>query len=159
MNKLILVGKAASGKDHLRKILESRGFTYGISYTTRPPRDGEIDGKDYIFLSNEEFLEKINSSFWYEYVNFNNWFYGTSNDQFYKSSNLFIMTPKGISHIKPEDRKQCTIIYLDIPIDERRIRLKKRNMPGDTIERRISADENDFKDFKDYDIKITNKNF
>ena len=49
MNKIILVGKGASGKDHLRKILEGRGFTYGISYTTRPPREGEIDGQDYYF--------------------------------------------------------------------------------------------------------------
>ena len=44
MNKVILVGKGASGKDHLRKILEGRGFTYGTSYTTRPPREGEMVG-------------------------------------------------------------------------------------------------------------------
>ena len=49
-SRIILCGKAASGKDHLRKILEGRGFKYGVSYTTRPPRKGEIDGKDYFFL-------------------------------------------------------------------------------------------------------------
>ena len=50
MNKVILVGKAAAGKDHMRKVMESRGFVYGISFTTRPPREGEIHGKDYYFL-------------------------------------------------------------------------------------------------------------
>ena len=55
MNKVILIGKAAAGKDHMRKVLEGRGFTYGTSYTTRPPREGEIDGRDYYFISEEDF--------------------------------------------------------------------------------------------------------
>lgn len=159
MNNVILVGKAASGKDHLRKVMENRGFKYGISYTTRPPRDGEIHGKDYYFISKEEFLEKIKSDYWYEYVEFNGWYYGTSNDQFYNLCNLFIMTPKGISLIKPKDRLNCTVIYLNIPINIRRSRLENRNMPGDTLNRRLNADENDFKSFSDYDIKIENENF
>jgi hypothetical protein len=60
-SRIILCGKAASGKDHLRKILEGRGFKYGVSYTTRPPRQGEIDGKDYLFVdpSNKD------NTFWY----------------------------------------------------------------------------------------------
>ncbi len=56
MNKMILVGKSAAGKDHLRKILEGRGFKYGISYTTRPSRHTEVDGQDYYFLEKDEFL-------------------------------------------------------------------------------------------------------
>ena len=70
-SRIILCGKAASGKDHLRKILEGRGFNYGVSYTTRLPREGEIDGKDYFFLEESEFEELIESNFFYEYVSFN----------------------------------------------------------------------------------------
>jgi guanylate kinase len=69
------------------------------------------------------------------------------------------MTPIGISHIKPEDRNDCTIFYIDIPIKERRERLLSRHMPGDSLNRRIEADENDFTNFTDYDIKINNPNF
>ena len=69
------------------------------------------------------------------------------------------MTPKGISHINPIDRKECTIIYLDISEEVRRERLMARYMPGDTIERRIEADEKDFANFKDYDLVINNSNF
>lgn len=159
MNKIILVGKAAAGKDHMRKILESRGFVYGISFTTRPPREDEVHGEDYYFLSVEEFEREIKEDFWYEYVTFNGWYYGTSKDQFYNLCNLFIMTPIGISHIKPEDRKNCTIFYIDIPISYRRKRLVNRNMPGDFIERRIQADATDFSEFTDFDIKINNPNF
>ena len=159
MNKIILVGKAAAGKDHMRKVMEGRGFKYGTSYTTRPPREGEIDGQDYYFISKEQFEKGIDNDFWYEWVEFNGWYYGTSYDQFKVTCNLFIMTPKGIAHINPIDRKECTIIYINIPIDVRRERLRSRNMPGDTLERRIEADENDFKDFTDYDIEINNHNF
>lgn len=159
MNKIILVGKAASGKDHMRKVMEGRGFTYGISYTTRPPREGEIDGRDYYFMSKEDFEDRIKNNFWYEWVEFNGWYYGTSYKQFKEQCNLFIMTPKGISHINPIDRKECTIIYLNMPIEVRRDRLHQRNMPGDTLERRLEADEKDFEGFTNYDIEINNHNF
>ena len=155
MNKIILAGKSAAGKDHMRKILEDRGFVYGTSYTTRPPRPTEVDGIDYYFLAEPEF----EGMEWYEYVEFNGWYYGTSKKQFLKECNLFIMTPEGISKIKPEDRNECTIIYLDIDFPTRYQRLIKRDDSNDKIQRRMEADESDFNDFKDYDIKITDPNF
>ena len=159
MNKVILIGKAAAGKDHMRKVLEGRGFTYGTSYNTRPPREGEIDGQDYYFISEKDFKSFADNNFWYEYVEFNGWYYGTSHEQFKNTCNLFVMTPKGVEAINPIDRKHCTIIYLDIPLVVRTTRLKDRGDLNDKIQRRIDADEIDFKDFKDYDILINNSNF
>jgi len=159
MNKIILVGKAASGKDHMRKILEGRGFIYGTSYTTRPPRDGEIDGEDYYFISDEDFADMDDGNQWYEYVQFNNWMYGTTKSQFLENCNLFIMTPDGINQIDPAERKNCTIIYLDIDLETRRNRLYYRGDISDTIERRIKADTIDFENFTDFDLIINNKNF
>ena len=70
------------------------------------------------------------------------------------------MTPKGISHINPIDRKECTIIYLDISEEIRRERLNERGDSfNDSIDRRIKADEKDFANFKDYDLVINNSNF
>lgn len=156
--RIILVGKAASGKDHLRKRFESRGFKYAVSYTTRPPRENETYAKDYIFLSEDEAKYLIESNFFYEYVIFNGWVYGTSNSEFY-SKDLLIMTPKGISLMKPEDRKQSFVIYVDIEMSIRMMRLANRNMPGDSMDRRIKSDELDFADFNDYDLRITNSDF
>ena len=68
MNKIILIGKAAAGKDHMRKVLEGRGFTYGTSYTTRPPREGEIDGQDYYFISEKDFKAFADNNYWYELI-------------------------------------------------------------------------------------------
>jgi len=158
MPRTILVGKAASGKDYLRKLYESRGYIYAVSYTTRPPRPGEVNGKDYIFISEEDFKTMIDHDEWYEWVSFNGWKYGTSKQQFY-NDDLFIMTPTGTGHITKEDRKDSLIIFLDMPIEKRRARLEARVMPGDSVERRIIADEEDFKDFNNYDIRITNDDF
>jgi guanylate kinase len=69
------------------------------------------------------------------------------------------MTPKGIHEIKPEDRLESFVIYLDIPSNVRIKRLNKRHMPGDSVKRRIEADELDFSDFTDYDLRITNSDF
>jgi guanylate kinase len=158
MPRIILVGKAASGKDHLRRKLEGRGFRYAVSYTTRPPRPGEVNDVDYIFISEKEFEEMIDRDEWYEWVSFNGWKYGTSRDQF-EEDDLFIMTPSGIAHISEDERKKSFIIFLDIDQEKRRRRLEERIMPGDSVERRIIADEEDFKNFTDYDLKITNDDF
>lgn len=156
--RTILVGKAASGKDYLRKKFESRGYKYAVTYTTRPPREGEVNGKDYFFISEDESKKLIESGFFYEYVIFNGWVYGTSLTQFY-TDDLFVMTPSGISKIKPEDRRNSFIIYMDIDIQTRYDRLLNRDMPGDSVQRRIQADELDFLKFNDYDLRITNEDF
>lgn len=160
MNRIILVGKAGSGKDHMRKIFQQRGFEYAVSYTTRPPREGEIPDKDYYFISEETFLEIKEKNLWYEWVEFNGWKYGTTKDQFYSEKPMiFIMTPVGLSHITEADRKTSLVIFLNINRLSRIKRLEERDMPGDSVWRRIQADSADFKNFKNYDIIIKNDDF
>jgi len=93
----------------------------------------------------------------YEAVYFNNWFYGTSNKEFY-TSNLFIMTPKGITKLKPEDRKESVIVYLNIDEENRKKRLEERR-DADDVKRRLEADFQDFHDFTDFDFEIKNPSF
>ena len=162
MNKrIILVGKAGSGKDFMRKKLESSNFKYATSYTTRPVRQGEIDGKDYFFITDEQAQSMIENGEFFEYVPFNGWIYGTTLSQWNQENDesVFIMTPTGLSHVGPDDRKECFVIYVDIDKDVRKERLLNRNMPGDSLERRIDADELDFYNFTNYDIRITNPDF
>jgi len=153
--RLIIVGKGGSGKDHLRKILVERGFRYCVSHTTRPIREGEEHGKDYWFMESSR-LSGMADDF-YEAVFFNNWFYGTSLIEFH-SSNLFIMTPKGISKLKPEDREESVVLYLDIDEETRRKRLEGRR-DADDVKRRLDADFQDFLDFTDFDFRVEDPNF
>jgi guanylate kinase len=156
--RIILVGRAASGKDYIRKKFEARGFRYAISYTTRPPREGEIDNVDYIFISQEEAQEMIENDDFYEYVEFNGWIYGTTRDQF-DEDHVFIMTPSGLAHLDEDSRKKSFVIFIDIDEAVRRERMAIRNMPGDSVDRRIEADRKDFENFTNYDIRITNPDF
>ena len=93
----------------------------------------------------------------YEGVYFNHWFYGTSFDEFY-SSNLFIMTPKGIAKLKPEDRVESIVLYLNIDEETRKKRLEERR-DSDDVKRRLEADFHDFSDFTDFDYEIKDPNF
>lgn len=155
--RIILVAKGASGKDYAREILQKSGLTYAVSFTSRPPRTGEVDGKDYRFISKEEFERKIKQDFFYEYVPFNGWYYGTSREQI-NHNDLFIMTPSGLSKMTVEDRAESYVILFDIPMEIRRERLEKRN-DADTVDRRIEADERDFLEFHDYDYLINDAKF
>jgi guanylate kinase len=151
LKRIIIVGKGGSGKDYLRKIMEGFGFTYCRSYTTRPIREGEENGKDYFFIEDKDIPKKKDL---YESVYFNGWFYGTPKEEF-ERSNLFIMTPKGISSLKKEHRKNSIIIYIDADEESRRSRLLERK-DADDVDRRIKADEEDFSEFEDFDVIIKN---
>ena len=154
MKRLIFVGKAASGKDHARKVVEAAGAKYAVSYTTRPPREGEVDAKDYFFLDPAEFEHMINKDEMYEYVEFNGWYYGTTDKQM-AECNSFIMTPLGLSHLTPQDRKESFVVYFNIDELVRRERMEIRQGNADSVERRIIADEEDFSLYTNYDLVIS----
>ena len=158
--RIILVGKAASGKDHARKVCEQwLGLKYAVSYTTRTPRDGEEDGKDYFFISSEEFNRMTAEDIWYESVKFNGWWYGTTREQMKLPGQVFIMTPHGLSHVTPQDRRESLVIYFNIDEGIRRERMSRRGNYVDSIERRIAADYADFINFIDFDIIIDDPYF
>jgi len=154
-SKIVIVGRGGSGKDFLRKKFEDRGFKYCVSYTSRPKRESEINGKDYMFTNLEYFSNNVYK--FYEIDEFNGWKYGTLIEDFEKS-NLFIMTPRGVNNIRPVDRKRCFVIFIDPDKDVIRERLLERR-DADSVDRRIEADDKDFSNFSNYDIRITNSDF
>ena len=156
--KLILVGKAASGKDHLKKRLTGKNFKAGVSHTTRPPRGGEIEGVDYHFVDTETFQQMIRNNELVEYMEFNGWFYGQTIEDF-ENADIMIMSKDGLDLLPEEYRNQCIVIYLDIDRLTRIERLNDRNDSNDSITRRLDADEKQFISFEDFDIRITNSNF
>lgn len=77
---IALFGESGVGKDALQNLILKQCPTYNklISYTSRPKRDYEIDGKDYHFVTSECFKKMIKQNKILEYTKFNDWFYGTS---------------------------------------------------------------------------------
>ena len=82
---LILCGKSASGKDTIAKRLSRRGFETLVSYTSRPMRDGEKEFVDYVFLTKQDFEQRIKEGRFIEYRSYKTlvngkediWYYGT----------------------------------------------------------------------------------
>jgi guanylate kinase len=75
---LTLSGKSGAGKTTLSDALVETGkFEETVSFTTRTPRPGEINGKHYNFISKEEFHNRLNNQEILEYTNINGNFYGT----------------------------------------------------------------------------------
>ena len=156
--RIILVGHAASGKDYLADKFIERGFRKDVSLTTRPMRNkGEVDGLTYHYLSEELFMRYVSDNKFYENVKHNNWRYGTLKTS-WDTSDVFIMTPSGVASIKPEDRKDCIVVFIDIAEHIRKQRMGLRS-DADKAERRIEADKKDFKGFIDYDYRIKTPTF
>ena len=81
---IVLSGPSGVGKGTVRKALfesEGHNFTYSISMTTRQPRNGEIDGEDYYFVTREEFEKRIKEGKFLEYAEFVGNYYGTPIDK------------------------------------------------------------------------------
>ncbi len=76
---IILSGPAGSGKTTLcENVLRTNSsFERVITVTTRSPRPNEVDGKDYIFMSNEEFELALKNDEFYEYAKVHGRYYGT----------------------------------------------------------------------------------
>jgi guanylate kinase len=157
--RIIIAGPSCAGKNFLKEKLEKRGFKFDVSYTTRPMRPGEQEGEDYKFITNEVFAFMTQIGSFYEYVIHNGYGYGTGLRE-WESSDCFIMETDGIKHIDEKSRKRSFIIYLNPPIKIRKNRMKnERGWTDEEIEKRIKADRKKFRDFKDYDMEITNPDF
>jgi len=78
---IILVGPPKVGRRELREKLikyESSRFAPAVPHTSRPPKIGDVDGKDFFFISQTEFKSDINAHKFVEYGQFENEFFGTS---------------------------------------------------------------------------------
>ncbi len=77
---IVISGPSGVGKDTvLRRLFElAPDLKYSVSYTTRPPRAGEIDGHSYTFVSEPEFLRLIEQKEFLEWAKVYDHYYGTS---------------------------------------------------------------------------------
>ena len=166
-NILILCGKAASGKDTLKRYiieaLELSGIEFNnvVNTTTRPPREGEVDGVNYHFCSAEEMTKKILNDEMAEAILFKDWVYGTENKALSEDKlNVGIFNLEGIEALRQNPNHNIFAVYLDVEDSVRLIRyLNRENMTKEKINemfRRYKADEIDFADVDDLvDYKLT----
>lgn len=155
----VIVGKTASGKTAILNELVKSGCEKITAYTTRPPRKGEKQNKAYNFISEEEFIEKMNNGFFAEYQYFDTtegrWYYGSAM-QDYTDGKVVILTPAGLSKIK--NIFDTFSIYLYSNRATIFNRLKKRKDKKEEAERRVRCDDIDFKEVENQVDKIVYNN-
>ena len=140
---LILLGKSASGKDTIRTELNKLGMDSVVSYTTRPMRDGEIDGVTYNFVTPEEFAAlDLFGVREFTVASGDVWSYGFKLDDLNVNS-VLIIDPKGLRDLKATNLFNVSF-YIDA--DEELLFTRAINRGGEDgeIRRRIKADRNDF---------------
>ena len=164
MFKIIaLIGEAGSGKDSImQNILKKRPLAFNeiISCTTRPMREGEVEGVNYFYLTPEEFTSKVLNGEMLEATNFNNWFYGTSYDSLRPDRpNIGVFNPDGIRAMSKMSDLDVTV-YKIVCSDKTRLlrQLNREQYPNvDEIIRRYKTDKKDFFDLEFYYTEVKNE--
>lgn len=156
MYKIVaLIGEAGCGKDTLmQRVLAARPgrFNEIVSCTTRPIREGEVDGVNYFYFTVPDFQEKILAGDMLEYTIFNNWYYGTSIDSLSaEKTNIGVFNPAGIYSMINRKDIDLTVFRITCDSKERLLRqLNRENHPDvDEIIRRYSTDKSDFSHIND----------
>ncbi|KAG0434042.1 Guanylate kinase [Dictyocoela muelleri] len=180
MTKIIVSGTSGAGKTTLIKkfIDEFPQYHLSISCTTRKSRINEQDGKDYYFITKDQFLNKIKNNEFVEYVEYNNEFYGTLKKEILKHNIIIDVERNGViaikniqERMKKDNNKDYNndenFIYIFVYSDYETIRkrlLEREKYNTDNSEEKIDSRLKSYHKDKElfdntfYDIGIYNQN-
>lgn len=165
---VVLVGESASGKSTVAKMLEQKQPTFSkvVTYTTRPIRDGEIDGVDYHFITDEKFDELVKQNFFVEHASYRDWQYGIAINFDKNEDKVIVLTPAGARALKTyvekhtELQKYLMVVYLCVDRRSRMIKIIQRGDNIDEAYRRNLSDVGQFDAFeREADFTIKNENY
>jgi len=166
---IVISGPSGSGKGTIIKEVMKKipDLIYSVSYTTRPKREGEIEGKDYFFISKDEFEKLIDEDFFIEWAKVYDYYYGTSKEFVLNNLNdnrdvileIEIQGAKKIREIY--DKKNVIFIFIappDFKELEKRIMNRKRGETEEEIKKRMDFAKKEIEESKNYDYIIINDN-
>jgi guanylate kinase len=161
----ILSAPAGTGKTTLVKLLteEFQQVIASISFTTRLPRGEEKHGKDYHFVTRNEFEEKINASDFLEYVMLYDTYYGTSRqwveEQRLQGKHVFlVIDTQGALQLK--DKLDAILIFIRPPSMEvlRTRLLNRKTESAEMVEKRLEWAGKELEFANQYDYQVVNDN-
>ena len=163
----VVSAPSGAGKTSLcRAITDSlENLTHSISYATRKPRSGEIDGRDYHFVSQARFQEMVKAGDFAEWAEVHSNLYGTSrrvlDDMIAKGIDVILdIDTQGAKQIK---QKYDTAVYIFImppsmDILEERLRNRQSDQEQE-IKKRMQRAREEIKDYTMYDYFVVNRDF
>ncbi len=163
----VVSAPSGAGKTSLcRAITDSmENLTHSISYATRKPRPGELDGRDYNFVSEERFQQMVQAGDFAEWAEVHSNLYGTSrrvlDDMIAKSVDIILdIDTQGARQIKA---KYATAVFIfimppSLEILEERLRNRKSDHEEE-IRKRMRRAREEIRDFEMYDYIVVNRDF
>lgn len=164
-NKIyVLSGSSGVGKDTiLRAFLQKHPeYILSVSYTTRPIRPNEVNGKDYYFISEEEFNQGIENDEFLEWGEFSGNRYGTKKQSVKDSitnNNKVIFKLDTVGALKVKRMMpEATLIFIAPPsLEELEARLRGRNTESEeSIRKRMGVIKSEMENSKQFDYIIVN---
>ena len=163
----VVAAPSGAGKTSLVRALLERdaSLRFSISYTTRPPRSSEVDGRDYFFVSERRFLEMVRDEAFLEHARvFDHW-YGTGRDHVagLLDAGFAVVLEidwQGARQVRERAPGSQSIFILPPSVAELERRLRGRKTDSDAvIERRLSDALGDMTHWMEFDHVIVNDDF
>jgi guanylate kinase len=161
---LVVCGPSGVGKGTInKKLLDSQdNLINSVSATTRVPRNNEIEGKDYYYISEENFLQMLKNDEFLEWAKVHGYYYGTPKKPVFKALKngfnvLLEIDVQGALQIK-DSYSRSILIFLKPPTMEeleRRLRLRGTE-DEDEIKRRLKTAEWEMTMIHKFDYDIIN---
>ena len=162
---IVISGPSGVGKGTIcKQLIEYFNAWFSISVTTREKRDGEIEGKDYFFVTKEHFEQKIKDNDFLEYATYNNNYYGTLKSKIEEHLNNQIdvfaeIEVNGAKNIKKIYKDSVLIYILPPSLKVLEDRLRGRNTEDEeTIQKRMNITKEELKQLDIYDYAVINDN-
>ena len=166
---VILSSPSGAGKTSIARALveENKSFLFSVSATTRKSRPGEVNGREYHFLTVDEFREKINDGQFLEHAKVFGNLYGTPLEPVMESINngkdlIFDVDWQGGKQIRSSSLSKFVISIFILPpsIKALQERLMKRAQDSsETVKDRMTKSIGEIMHWKEYDYVIVNNNF
>ena len=163
----VVSAPSGAGKTSLCRAITGslEDLTHSISYATRKPRPGEIDGRDYYFVSQERFRDMIQAGDFAEWAEVHSNLYGTSrrvlDDLISKGLDVILdIDTQGAKQIRAK-YDTAVFIFIMLPsldILEERLRNRKSDHE-DEIRKRMQRSREEIRDYAMYDYIIVNRDF
>jgi guanylate kinase len=165
---VVISAPSGGGKTSvIRRLLEhcEPAFEYSISATTRAARNGEQHGRDYYFLSSEDFMARVEAGGFIEWAQVHNNLYGTPRapiETWLKDGKFVVMDldVQGGINVKKQYGARAILIFIKPPsLDSLRLRLLERNTDSqEAIQSRLQAASAEMEMADQYDHVVINYN-
>ena len=159
-------GKTSIIKNVIKKLNDDRRKSkFSVSHTTRLPREGDIDGSDYFFVSNEIFDELYEAGNFIETAEVHDYKYGTSKnfivENINQGINVFLeIDVQGFQKLRNRNIEFRSMFILPPSIEELRKRIQKRGLDSeDVIEKRMKNALKELGEAEEYDYLVINDIF